>query len=251
MARTPAEYEGAKALRDKGLGDRVISRETGIPYGTLRYWRMLRHPPRTLRPRPDGSWRPPNPCAYSYLLGLYLGDGCLGTPSGGSSQLQITLDAAYPAIVREAEEAVRRTVPDAWVGQSACPGAVKLFASDPVWMYALPQHGPGRKHKRKIVLVPWQRAITLRYPKALIRGLIHSDGSRCINQFRVALPTDRIETYAYARYFFTNYSADIRGIFCEHCDLLGIRWTQSSYKNISIAHRDSVAILDSFVGPKS
>jgi hypothetical protein len=45
-------------------------------------------------------------------------------------------------------------------------------------------------------------------------------------------------------------SADIRGIFCEHCELLGIRWTQSSFKNISISHRDSVAILDSFVGPK-
>jgi hypothetical protein len=52
------------------------------------------------------------------------------------------------------------------------------------------------------------------------------------------------------RYFFTNYSPDIRTIFCEHRDLLGIRWTQSSFKNISIAHRDSVAKLDEFIGPK-
>jgi hypothetical protein len=34
-------------------------------------------------------------------------------------------------------------------------------------------------------------------------------------------------------------------------ELLGIRWTQSSFKNISIADRQSVAILDAFVGPKS
>lgn len=55
----------------------------------------------------------------------------------------------------------------------------------------------------------------------------------------------------YPRYFFSNLSADIRTIFCEHCDLLGIRWTLSNPRNVSIAHRDSVALLDEFVGPKS
>lgn len=83
------------------------------------------------------------------------------------------------------------------------------------------------------------------------RGQIAApDGSRCINRFRTKLPSGRVAQYEYVRYFFTNYSADIRGIFCEHCELLGIDWTQSSFKNISVAHRDSVAILDSFVGPK-
>jgi hypothetical protein len=71
-----------------------------------------------------------------------------------------------------------------------------------------------------------------------------------MNRFQVHLPSGRVGTYEYVRYFFTNYSADIRAIFCEHCDLLGIRWTQSSFKNISIAHRESVAILDEFIGPK-
>ena len=84
----------------------------------------------------------------------------------------------------------------------------------------------------------------------MIRGLIHSDGSRVINRFETLLPSGRVAQYAYPRYFFTNYSADIRRIFCEHCELIGVRWTQSSFKNISVAHRDSVAILDSFIGPK-
>jgi hypothetical protein len=71
-----------------------------------------------------------------------------------------------------------------------------------------------------------------------------------INRFRVKLPSGRVGEYAYPRYFFSNMSADIRGIFCEHCELLGIRWTQSNHRNISTSHRDSVAILDSFGGPK-
>jgi hypothetical protein len=80
--------------------------------------------------------------------------------------------------------------------------------------------------------------------------LIHSDGSRVVNRFKTELPSGRVAAYAYVRYFFTNYSDDIRAIFCEHCDLLGIRWTRSSFKNVSVAHRHGVAILDSFVGPK-
>jgi hypothetical protein len=114
-----------------------------------------------------------------------------------------------------------------------------------------PQHGPGKKHERKIELVEWQLEITHRYTQEFIRGLVHSDGSRCINRFSVKLPSGRVGRYAYPRYFFTNHSADIRRIFCDHCDLLGIRWSQSNSRNISISPRDSVAQLDSFVGPKT
>ena len=57
--------------------------------------------------------------------------------------------------------------------------------------------------------------------------------------------------YAYPRYFFTNMSGDIRDLFCRTCETLGIRWTQSNHRNISVSHRRSVAVLDAFVGPKS
>jgi hypothetical protein len=113
-----------------------------------------------------------------------------------------------------------------------------------------PQHSPGRKHLRVISLLDWQLELTCRYPRQLLRGLIHSDGCRTVNRFRTKLPSGRIAEYEYPRYFFSNLSADIRGIFCDHCDLLGIRWTQSNPRNISIAHRASVALLDEFVGPK-
>ena len=61
----------------------------------------------------------------------------------------------------------------------------------------------------------------------------------------------RVAEYAYPRYFFSNLSEDIRRIFCDHCALLGIRCTQPNARNISVSHRHSVAILDSFVGPKA
>jgi hypothetical protein len=65
------------------------------------------------------------------------------------------------------------------------------------------------------------------------------------------LPSGRIAEYCYVRYFFSNWSADIRQIFIDHCALLGIRVTQSNPRNLSVSHRDSVAILEQIVGPKS
>jgi hypothetical protein len=127
---------------------------------------------------------------------------------------------------------------------------VILSTSSHIWHTAFPQHGPGRKHERQIVLEPWQRTITHAHPEMLLRGLIHSDGCRCINRFRTKLPSGRIAEYEYPRYFFSNLSADIRQIFIEHCEMLGIRWTQSNHRNISISHRRSVARLDEFIGPK-
>ncbi len=128
---------------------------------------------------------------------------------------------------------------------------VDLQVSHPSLPFAFPQHGPGSKLDRKIELVDWQLELTHAYPEQLIRGLIHSDGCRCTNRFKTKLPSGRVAEYEYPRYFFTNYSADIRGIFCSHGDLLGIRWTQSNPRNISVSHRVSVALLDTFVGPKS
>jgi hypothetical protein len=75
---------------------------------------------------------------------------------------------------------------------------------------AFPQHGAGRKHERSIELAGWQEELTRACPQQLIRGLLQSDGCRCINRFQTTLPSGRVAQYAYPRYFFTNYSTDIR-----------------------------------------
>lgn len=79
-----------------------------------------------------------------------------------------------------------------------------------------------------------------RYP-----GLIHSDGCRFVANQRVGG-----KTYRYSRYSFSYRSEDIKAIFCDHLDLLGIRWTRPNRDQIAIDRRGEVAKLDSFVGPK-
>jgi hypothetical protein len=87
--------------------------------------------------------------------------------------------------------------------------------------------------------------ITREHPGALLRGLIHSDGSRFI-----ATQVVHHRTYRYARYDFANRSEGIKAIFCEHLDLLGIPWTRLNDRGIQIARRTAVAALDAFIGPK-
>ncbi len=46
---------------------------------------------------------------------------------------------------------------------------------------------------------------------------------------------------------FTNASEDILGIFTDALDRLGVHWTQTTPRVISVARRDDVAYLDTFV----
>ena len=113
------------------------------------------------------------------------------------------------------------------------------------WPWLLPQHGVGRKHGRRIALFDWQQRIVDAHPEQLLRGLIHSDGCRAINRI-----CGRRGTYEYPRYEFSNRSQDIRRIFCDTCDALGVDWRSMRRDVISIARRASVAKLDAFIGPK-
>jgi hypothetical protein len=197
------------------------------------------------------SWRPPDTWSYSYLLGLYLGDGCV-VRHERAERLVITLDGIYPEIIEEAAAAVQLAVPRKRVSVLTVKGsrAVVVQSYGNHWHEVFPQAGPGRKHNRPIVLADWQRAIVDAHPEPFLRGLIHSDGCRTVNRFKTKLPSGRVAEYEYPRYFFSNLSADIRALFCEYCERLGVRWTQSNHRNISVSHRRSVAILDRFVGPK-
>jgi hypothetical protein len=53
------------------------------------------------------------------------------------------------------------------------------------------------------------------------------------------------------RYFFTNRSGDILEIFRRACEEVGISCRKSRPDTISIAKREDVAILDSFIGQKT
>jgi hypothetical protein len=49
---------------------------------------------------------------------------------------------------------------------------VSMYSSR--WLELIPQHGPGRKHRRRITLVGWQQDIATDHAGHLVRGLIHS-----------------------------------------------------------------------------
>jgi hypothetical protein len=197
-------------------------------------------------------WQPPDPYSYSYLLGLYLGDGCVTVKPRGGAQIVVACDADYPELIEDCVAAMVLVTFGAHVMHYRVKDqrCVRVLCAWKHWPTALPQHGPGRKHQRPIVLEPWQREIVDAFPREFVRGLIHSDGCRTVNRFKTKLPSGRVAEYEYPRYFFSNLSADIRGLFCEYCERLGIRWTQSNHRNISVSHRTSVALLDEFVGPK-
>ena len=232
-------------------GASEIAAETGVPLGTVVRWCQGRT--RAFGPAPERApWRPPDDWGYAYLLGLYLGDGHVYvTPR--TSFLRVHLDGAYQGIVDECREAIGLTT---WGGRTQ----VLLRRGSRVntvqsawkrWPEAFPQHGRGRKHLRRIVLEDWQQAVVDGHPRQFVRGLIHSDGCRTVNRFTTKLPSGRVAEYAYPRYFFSNLSADIRRLFCEACDALGVRWTMSNPRNVSISHRASVAVLEEVVGPKA
>ena len=89
-----------------------------------------------------------------------------------------------------------------------------------------PQHGPGKKHERLIALEPWQQEIVDAHPWEFIRGLIHSDGCRITNWTTRIVGGER-KRYEYPRYFFTNKSDDIRRLYTDTLDKVGVEWTHS------------------------
>ena len=68
---------------------------------------------------------------------------------------------------------------------TSCAGVVVVQRSRwKHWPCLFPQHGPGRKHERPIVLEDWQRTIVEAHPGPFLRGLFHSDGCRAKNWTR-------------------------------------------------------------------
>ena len=253
--RPRADVDEAFHLLAEGHSHAEVARRVGISRATVRRWQdagreaVLSSPKRlAVADCPERCDRrlgaPPAP--YAYLLGQYLGDGTMVHTRRGVYRLFVTCCADYPGVIGEVCDAIRAVVPGNAIGRNPKPGAFDITCYSTHWPCLFPQHGPGRKHSRPIVLEPWQSAIALdRHPGAFVRGLIHSDGCRTVNRIRKARAD-----YEYVRYMFSNRSDDIRALFVDACDRLGIESRPMGRYGVSVARRGSVEALETIVGPK-
>ncbi len=244
----------------QGVGDCEIARRLAIPRTTVRDWRRPRHRRAIAEETCPRCWRRARPIRftpgdYSELLGLYLGDGCI-SEGARTQRLRLTLDARYHRMNAEIRALMERCFPQNRVGSAAPSPSPFSGRSDTAIVLSVysthlaclfPQHGPGKKHERRIALEGWQRAVMRAAPWAFIRGCICSDGCAFIN---------RTGPYEYLSYDFGNMSKDIVGLFTDACDLAGVRDYRARLDSrgawdVRINRRGSVRLMLKHVGLKS
>lgn len=228
----------------------------GVAVKTIRRWRRLYQ----RRGLPRGQAHTSVPCprcgtgtldaaAYSELLGWYLGDGHISPGRRGVWNLHVYNDLRYQQDNDHLGDLMRMVKPASRPHTRVVPGCLITTVSWKHWPCLFPQHGPGRKHERPIVLEQWQRRIVEDHPGPFLRGLFHSDGCRTINTTTRLVSGER-KTYRYPRWQFCNASADIRDLCCWALDLVDVPWRQSNPRVISVSRRDAVARLDRLIGLK-
>ncbi|WP_187370236.1 helix-turn-helix domain-containing protein [Streptomyces boluensis] len=250
----------ALSLVSQGRSLNSVSKETGVSRAAIRSWLVRIEPlPRMsaqsgpcCRCQPVPAW-PADPAAYSYLLGLYLGDGCISSGARSGYFLRIACADAWPGLIDACVTAVKAANPSGKAARVQAVGYVSVVGYSQHWPCLFPQHGPGKKHERRIALEHWQQEIVDAYPWEFIRGLIHSDGCRITN-WATRLVAGVKKRYEYPRYFFTNKSDDIRKLFSDTLDKVGVEWTTLARGvdpfNISIARKASTTLMDTHIGPK-
>jgi hypothetical protein len=247
-------------MSDNGVSDRANAEIHEVAVKTIKRWRRQYQE----LGLPRGQGFQPTPCprcdgaeldevAYALLLGWYLGDGHIVAAKRGVYTLQIANDENYPELNQEIAATMRLVKPTAspCLRGSKTAGYVRIEVRWKHWPCLFPQHGPGRKHLRKIELADWQREIVAKYPEQLLRGLFHSDGCRFVNWATKVTADGATKRYEYIRYQFWNESDDIRNILTDALDLLGIPWRKPRGNAIAVSRREGVEALDRFVGVKS
>ena len=256
--RTLEERNKILELHKEGKNQSEISRITGIPRATVRDIIFNKHMKRggaLSEPFSPKDFSEEQKIAYAYILGQYLGDGHINLTKRNVYRLRIFSDLKYPNIIKEIKSKLEIILPQnksmsnitIWNDKPSCD-TVTIYSKKIKDMF--PQHGEGIKADRKIELLEWQESIIKSYPKEFIRGLIHSDGCRFIPK-----------ASGKVNYQFTNTSTDIITLYCKTLDMLNIKYriakkpingkAKRQAYDISTSRKESVNILESFVGPKS
>ncbi|NYE38761.1 hypothetical protein F4692_003912 [Nocardioides cavernae] len=163
--------------------------------------------------------------------------------------LHVYNDQRYTGLNAHVSELMALVKPGGRPHTRLVPGAVITTVSWKHWPCLFPQHGPGRKHERPILLEPWQQEVVEVFPGDFLRGLFHSDGARVHNWATRDVRGER-RRYDYPRWQFVNASEDILGLCTWALDLVDVPWRRSGPRVVSVSRRDAVSRLDDLVGPK-
>lgn len=141
---------------------------------------------------------------YSYILGMYLGDGhIIQLKNKRAYRLSLFNNAFQDRVIELCSTSLSYILPSNKVTVYKVPtcNLVKVYVHNKMLPTILPQHDFGKKHDRSVKLLDWQ----LKYlnTSKMLAGLFHSDGT--------------FYTYkGYYFYSFTNCSLDILDI-CKMC----------------------------------
>lgn len=229
--KTNEEYQKVCELFSLGYNKSQISKMLNLDRGTVRKW--LNDKPNHLKTPSLFERVKLNSKTYSYILGLYLGDGYINK-TDRAYRLRISLDKKYNILNQYANDKLKELFitnsvfivdNDTWIDLSVYNKNLPMI---------FPQIGIGKKHNRPIILSDWQ--IELIDWCELMKGLFHSDGTYYISN-------------GLDYYQFKNSSKHILEIFKMCCDKNEIKYTFGN-DVIRIYTRRSVNKMKKLIGTK-
>lgn len=254
--RSATEHNKIIYLNSIGINQSQISKILDIPRSTIRD-HIKNDKNNYINPFNPEELNKNQQKAYSYILGQYLGDGCLSkAPNFEKKQvwkLRIFTDCKHPNITNQCKNSLKLLFPNnkstaITIYYKNKPSCNELVIYNKQLIHYFPQHDIGKKHEREIMLLPWQENIINLYPHDFIKGLFHSDGCRFISNNRII-------------YQFTNCSIDIINLYSNILNKLNIehrvRKKTMGKKNVTQAYnvfvnkKIYIPIMESFLGPKS
>ena len=132
MTRPRTDLEFVRDLLDQGLSVAEAARRAGVPRSSVQTW-LRQGLDRAIDSRTDtpAEGLPCDFChyirdlsesSYAYLLGLYLGDGCISDHGRGVYRLRIVQDSKYQNLIRECVIAMHWVLPNkvGFVKQQGC-----------------------------------------------------------------------------------------------------------------------------------